>query len=404
MMSARRWAETEVVRDAELASPYHAGSGKKEYHCQYCRYTTDRKNNLKRHVITMHENSPKILECCGIFFTNKASLRDHVIQCHKHGYDCRICGRNFCRKALLKRHVTVHSGQKDFTCALCGYATSHKSNLDRHKKRHLPRATSSENLDSLLQRISQHPGTSPFQNMAGYCRGCAFCVPQVPESHHFPNPESIFPMPKANEYLMDHQQTKSMQEITSPYMDLYPDSSFKYPPYFWTGKPIDHSVGVRKEKDKKHTDSESLFPTQRITGGPMNAQKTTQISPNPEGHRDTREYISTHNTSDDFSSDSDDIETDMIAESALGSTSENNIPECSTLEPQEQRPTECILSDEIPSRSRLVPMLHRCWSCNLVFRNQITLERHQVLLHPPDVLKTPQRPLTIIFRIKHLMN
>lgn len=109
---------------------------KKLYRCPQCRYFTDRKNNLKRHVATMHQECDKMLECCGVVFKNKAALKDHVLIFHSTGYMCRYCGRNFCRKALLKRHMTVHSGQKDYTCPDCDYATSHKSNLERHKKVH----------------------------------------------------------------------------------------------------------------------------------------------------------------------------------------------------------------------------------------------------------------------------
>jgi len=109
-------------------------STKRLFSCPQCRYLTDRKNNLKRHVSTMHHESDKQLECCTIAFKSKASLRDHVLIFHGAGYQCRHCGRNFCRKALLKRHLTVHSGQKDYTCGRCDYATSHKSNLERHKK------------------------------------------------------------------------------------------------------------------------------------------------------------------------------------------------------------------------------------------------------------------------------
>ena len=112
------------------------GHHKRTFHCGQCPYVTDRKNNLKRHITTMHDSCSKVLECCHIVFQNKAALREHVGQHHRHGYLCEECGRNFCRKALLKRHVTVHSGQKDHVCDVCGYATSHKSNLDRHTRRH----------------------------------------------------------------------------------------------------------------------------------------------------------------------------------------------------------------------------------------------------------------------------
>lgn len=110
--------------------------GRKLFPCPQCRYTTDRRNNLKRHMLTMHQTCAKLLECCGILFNTKASLREHAMIFHYHGYTCFYCGRRFCRKALLKRHLSVHNGQKDFVCSICDYATSHKSNLERHRRVH----------------------------------------------------------------------------------------------------------------------------------------------------------------------------------------------------------------------------------------------------------------------------
>lgn len=108
----------------------------KLFPCPHCRYVTDRRNNLKRHISTMHQACEKVLECCGVNFTTKASLREHIMIFHHNGYSCAFCGRRFCRKALLKRHLSVHSGQKDYSCPHCDYATSHKSNLERHKRIH----------------------------------------------------------------------------------------------------------------------------------------------------------------------------------------------------------------------------------------------------------------------------
>ena len=149
--------ETDDVRQPRMTSINH----KRLYRCHECHYVTDRKNNLKRHVMTMHERCSKSLECCDDIFPNKASLREHVIESHKEGYDCRMCGRSFCRKALLKRHITVHSGQKDYVCELCGYATSHKSNLDRHKRRHLPKELRYQYFKS-LPLVHSSPFIPPF--------------------------------------------------------------------------------------------------------------------------------------------------------------------------------------------------------------------------------------------------
>ena len=47
---------------------------KRLFSCSECRYSTDRKNNLKRHVTTMHTMTSKVLDCCGLKFTNKVLM------------------------------------------------------------------------------------------------------------------------------------------------------------------------------------------------------------------------------------------------------------------------------------------------------------------------------------------
>ena len=122
--------------DVYLEKESNAVQEKRLFICSLCPYRTDRRNNLKRHTSTMHEQSSAVLECCGTRFANKAALRHHTTAYHRNGYICTICGRVFCRRALLRRHHAVHSGFKEFACNLCDYATSHKSNLERHMKIH----------------------------------------------------------------------------------------------------------------------------------------------------------------------------------------------------------------------------------------------------------------------------
>lgn len=104
--------------------------------CPQCSYTTNRLNNLKRHIQTMHEILSEPIDCCDQLFISKANFRAHVNTEHRCGYHCDTCQRTFCRKALLKRHQSIHSGQKAFFCSLCSYSTSHKGNLDRHTRIH----------------------------------------------------------------------------------------------------------------------------------------------------------------------------------------------------------------------------------------------------------------------------
>ncbi len=104
--------------------------------CPQCLYTTNRLNNLKRHIQTMHEILSEPIDCCDQLFISKAHFRAHVNIEHRCGYQCDTCQRTFCRKALLRRHQSIHSGQKAFVCHICSYSTSHKGNLDRHARVH----------------------------------------------------------------------------------------------------------------------------------------------------------------------------------------------------------------------------------------------------------------------------
>ena len=112
----------------------------KPFNCTYpkCAYVTNRRNNLKRHVMTMHERLSSPHLCCGITFYRKADMRIHNKESHKEGYVCTwaSCSKHFLRKALLDRHLKVHTGEKTYICSVCQYGTSHKSNLDRHVKIH----------------------------------------------------------------------------------------------------------------------------------------------------------------------------------------------------------------------------------------------------------------------------
>ena len=153
----------------ELTPPDSDTGEDKPFQCGYpkCSYETNRRNNLKRHMLTMHErlNSPHF--CCGVTFFRKADMRQHTKEVHSEGYPCTWpgCGKGFVRKALLDRHIKIHTGEKPFVCPICQYGTSHKSNLDRHLRIHF--------------KPSQSPGKL-YSPGSGWESGQSGCSPAPP--------------------------------------------------------------------------------------------------------------------------------------------------------------------------------------------------------------------------------
>ena len=134
----------EEFRELQQLTPPDSDSDRekddKPFRCGYpkCNYETNRRNNLKRHMMTMHERLSSPHYCCGVTFFRKADMRAHTKEVHSDGYPCTWpgCGKGFVRKALLDRHLKIHTGEKPFVCPVCQYGTSHKSNLDRHVRIH----------------------------------------------------------------------------------------------------------------------------------------------------------------------------------------------------------------------------------------------------------------------------
>ena len=89
----------------------------RHYLCHSCTYSTDRKNNLKRHVNTMHRRPDDAV----------------VTSAGRNHDDAETRGNS---AAQYTRHVINHVRHTctrcGYTCTRCGFTTDHKSNLLRH--------------------------------------------------------------------------------------------------------------------------------------------------------------------------------------------------------------------------------------------------------------------------------
>ena len=101
--------------------------------CGYCGKKLSDLINLKRHILSIHMKVRYTCGSCNKQFSNQENLRRHVKAVHdKVTYTCDSCNRNFAYKDYLKKHVlSVHSKTR-YACNSCEKSFSMKSNLTRH--------------------------------------------------------------------------------------------------------------------------------------------------------------------------------------------------------------------------------------------------------------------------------
>ncbi|KAH9364198.1 hypothetical protein HPB48_011244 [Haemaphysalis longicornis] len=81
------------------------------HRCQLCRYTSDSKDDLMRHVRIHFEEKP---------------------------FKCNVCSHAFRYMYRLTIHMRTHTGEKPFSCNLCPWAFNEKGSLLAHVKKHHP--------------------------------------------------------------------------------------------------------------------------------------------------------------------------------------------------------------------------------------------------------------------------
>ena len=110
---------------------------KKDHTCGECSYATSRRSSLKRHIIDVHRKIKNhVCGECGYACNQKSTLRAHRAMVHKIGenkFKCQHCTYTAPYNGMMKKHlVAVHEKIKNNVCEDCGSAFATKSNLSGH--------------------------------------------------------------------------------------------------------------------------------------------------------------------------------------------------------------------------------------------------------------------------------
>ena len=133
-----------------------------EFACQYCVYTSTKKDNLEQHVRSQHEKIKEICETCRKGFSDRSNLNRHVRIFHGEAVQgtkrkateplvhqskkiiaevakelkCGVCLKEFKEVKNLNKHVRKFHGEKTLKCNSCSYTTNDTSQLQRHTEKH----------------------------------------------------------------------------------------------------------------------------------------------------------------------------------------------------------------------------------------------------------------------------
>ena len=83
----------------------------KMYSCNYCKYKSNRSNNVKAHIESIHEGIKFACPYCKVQFSDKSALSKHTKSVHKGiRVPCQHCDYKAQGNSNLKRHINnIHN-------------------------------------------------------------------------------------------------------------------------------------------------------------------------------------------------------------------------------------------------------------------------------------------------------
>ncbi|XP_068230363.1 zinc finger and BTB domain-containing protein 7B-like isoform X5 [Palaemon carinicauda] len=113
------------------------GSGK-VHQCPYCKYSSERKDHVVKHIRTHTGEKPFVCQYCPYSATTKDKLISHFrTHTGEKPFPCPYCHYCATKKDKLRQHIRTHTGEKPFNCPHCPYRCSTKNTLNNHIRIHI---------------------------------------------------------------------------------------------------------------------------------------------------------------------------------------------------------------------------------------------------------------------------
>ena len=160
--SEKEVSEKHVIENKSEIKTYGQSDQKHAYKCESCSRTFYQKNELQKHVKSVHEKSndshnsnedshsevsyiekqlivhDKIRSSCGYCgkkLSDLINLKRHILSIHmKVRYTCGSCNKQFSNQENLRRHVKAVHDKVTYTCDSCNKTFSYRNNLKKHVK------------------------------------------------------------------------------------------------------------------------------------------------------------------------------------------------------------------------------------------------------------------------------
>lgn len=111
-------------------------SNERQFKCDQCTQTFNRKGALRGHRSRVH-NNVRPFKCvqCGFSFKTRTCHTNHMrIHTGERPYKCELCNRTFCQRSAYKVHLNIHTDNRPYKCKLCVKAYHSSAARRSHEK------------------------------------------------------------------------------------------------------------------------------------------------------------------------------------------------------------------------------------------------------------------------------